>query len=101
MELLPPEIAAILPELYSQEHVDDPVVRVKFFTPDSSWTWYALEFDPDERLCFGLVDGLEEELGYFSLDELQHVRGRFGLPVERDLWFTPMKLSEVRRTVGA
>jgi hypothetical protein len=34
-----------LPPLYSQEHEADPLVICKFFTPDSTWTWYALEFD--------------------------------------------------------
>jgi Protein of unknown function (DUF2958) len=45
------------------------------------------------RLCFGLVDGHERELGYFSLDELEDVRGSMGLRVERDLYFTPCPLS--------
>ena len=44
------------------------MVHVKFFTPWTSWTWYGIEFD-GEDLCFGLVDGHEEELGYFSLSD--------------------------------
>jgi hypothetical protein len=51
------------------------------------------EFD-GEDLFFGLVQGLEEELGYFSLSELESVRV-LGLPVERDLYFTPKPLSEL------
>jgi hypothetical protein len=43
MELLPDKIKSTLPPLYSQEHVEDPIVHVKYFTPDSSWTWYATE----------------------------------------------------------
>ncbi|MEN5407683.1 DUF2958 domain-containing protein, partial [Aliarcobacter butzleri] len=39
---------------------------------------------------------LERELGYFSLDELESVRGLFGLKVERDLSFKPTKLSKVK-----
>jgi hypothetical protein len=30
---------------------------------------------------------LESELGYFSLSELESVRGPFGLPIERDVYF--------------
>lgn len=45
------------------------------------------------RLFFGLVIGHEPELGYFSVDELEQVRGRLGLPIERDLHFTPAPLS--------
>jgi hypothetical protein len=67
---------------------------VKFFTPDSSWTWYASEFD-GEDLFFGLVDGHEKELGSFSLSELKSIRGRFGLPIERDLHFTPTPLAQL------
>jgi hypothetical protein len=91
--LLPDEIAATLPALYSTENDADPTVHVKFFTPDSSWTWYLTEFDPNERLCFGLVIGLDHELGYFSLSELEEVRGPMGLSIERDLYFKSCSLS--------
>ena len=91
MELLPAEIATALPNLYSTEHDGDPVCRVKFFTPDSSWTWYGTEYDPEQRLFFGYVVGLSPELGYFSLDDLEAARGPLGLPVERDLWFYPVE----------
>jgi hypothetical protein len=94
--LMPAWLAAEIPALYSQENTEDPIVCAKFFTPDSSWTWYVTELDPMERVCFGLVDGHEQELGYFSLDELASVRGRLGLRIERDLWFTPCLLSAVR-----
>ena len=72
---------------------------VKFFTPDSYWTWYATEFDGTDTF-FGLVDGQEQELGYFSLSELEDVRGPLGLPVERDLHFNPTPLSEVRDSIA-
>lgn len=72
------------------------MVICKFFYPDFSWTWYAIEFDGDD-LFFGLVAGFENELGYFRLSELQSNRGRLGLPIERDLWFEPTPLSEVRK----
>ena len=44
---------------------------------------------------FGLVDGNYKELGYFWLSELESVRGPLGLPVERDLYWTPVPLSEL------
>ncbi len=86
----------MLPALYSQEHEEDPLVLCKFFTPDSHWTWYALEFD-GEDLFFGWVVGLEKELGYFRLSELLQVHGPFGLSIERDLHFSPTRLSEVKK----
>jgi Protein of unknown function (DUF2958) len=92
--LLPDDIAQTLPALYSQKHEDDPIARVKFFTPDSSWTWYCLEYSPEERLFFGLVHGHDRELGYFSLDEMEAARGPLGLPIERDLYWTPTPISK-------
>lgn len=74
---------------------DDAEIVVKFFTPWSNWTWYATEFD-GEDLFFGLVDGFEKELGYFSLTELESVSGPFGLKIERDLHFENKKLADVR-----
>tara|TARA_R100001530_G_scaffold6526_2_gene7603 strand:- start:2 stop:271 length:270 start_codon:yes stop_codon:yes gene_type:complete len=70
------------------------IAVVKFFTPDSSWTWYASEFDGKDTF-FGLVDGFEKELGYFSLSELESVRGKLGLPIERDRYFRPTPLDEL------
>ena len=96
MKLLPEEIRRSLPPLYSTEDQGDAaIVRVKFFTPTSSWTWYAIEFDGDD-LFFGLVDGFEKEMGYFSLSELDSVVGPYGVGVERDFYFKPCPLGEVR-----
>lgn len=96
MELLTKELLAKLPPLYSQENESDPMVICKFFYPDFNWTWYAIEFDGKD-LFFGLVDGDEEELGYFRLSELLSNRGKFGMPIERDLYFKPCRLSEIRK----
>ena len=92
MMLLTKELREKLPPLYSTENTDDPLVVCKFFTPDSSWTWYATEFDGEDTF-FGLVEGLETEVGYFSLSEMESARGPWGLPIERDRSFTPCKLS--------
>jgi len=85
-----------LPPLYSGEEKGlDALAQVKFFTPDAQWTWYASEFDQDD-IFFGLVNGFELEFGYFSLSELQSVKGPLGLPIERDLHFEPKSLRELR-----
>ncbi|MCB2178400.1 DUF2958 domain-containing protein [bacterium] len=94
-ELLDKESRERLPFLYENEHLGlDALALVKFFTPDSSWTWYASEFDGVD-IFFGLVSGLEVELGYFSLAELESVTGPLGLPIERDLYFEPKTLREL------
>lgn len=97
MQLLDGETRALLPELYANEKLGmKAVAPLKFFTPDSNWTWYPTEFDGDD-LFFGLVSGYAVELGYFSLTELEGVRGMFGLPIERDLYFEPQTLEEIKQ----
>ncbi|MDR9785841.1 MAG: DUF2958 domain-containing protein [Peptococcaceae bacterium MAG4] len=96
MKLLTKVIEKQIPPLYSTENQDDPIVITKFFTPWSFWTWYVLEYDPEKRLFFGYVAGIENELGYFSLDELESIRSSFGLKVERDLYWKPVPLSKVK-----
>ena len=95
MELLTKELREYLPPLYAQEQEADPLVICTYFTPDSSWTWYTIEFEGVD-VFFGLVIGLEQELGYFLLSEVQQARGPLGLPIERDLHFQPTRLSVVR-----
>ena len=96
MKLLTKEIISKLPKLYSQENNPDPIIQVKFFNPVGSWTWYGIEFSPEEGLFFGYVVGQESELGYFSLSELESAKGPLGLGIERDLYWTPVPLSKVK-----
>lgn len=95
--LVPDEIARQLPALYSQEgQGENANAIVKFFSPWTNWTWYTSEYDPGQRLCFGIVVGHEREFGYFALDELEEIRGPGGLRIERDLYWTPRPLKECR-----
>lgn len=98
MKILTEELRRRLPPLYSQENETDPMVICKLFYPDFHWTWYAIEFDGKDTF-FGYVVGDEPELGYFSLSELEGNRGKLGLPIERDLYFRPCRLSEIRAAV--
>ena len=112
--LLPDSLKERMPALYSQEHETDPMVVCKFFDPVGSWTWYPYEGSPVDEdgyydthkekvdyLFFGLVVGFVKELGYFSLEELktakEGMRGLRALPIERDVYFRPQRLSEIRR----
>jgi hypothetical protein len=90
-----------LPALYATEELDEGAATypVKFFTPWSSWTWYAREFD-GEDLFFGFAvnDAHPEgaELGYFSLNELKSIKGPHGLKIERDMHWSPKTLPEIK-----
>jgi len=70
----------------------DFIPVVKLFTPDAACTWLLTELDPeDPDIAFGLCDlGMGcPELGSVFVPELESVRGRLGLPIERDLYFAP------------
>ena len=120
MKLLTQAIIKKLPPIYAQEGLgDDAKIHVKFFTPDSSWSWFATEGNPivvrdgeqteldsQDQLTpgelvvdwrfFGMVHGFEKELGYFLLSELASARGRLGLPIERDRWLGDHTLGDLK-----
>lgn len=96
MKLLTKELLKKLPLRYSQESNPDPLCVGKLFAPWGNWTWYLIEYDPEERVFLAFVSGFEGELGYVSLDELEAIKGPFGLKIERDMWYEPLKLSEVK-----
>jgi hypothetical protein len=89
-----PTKSAKVPALYSQGDVDDPIVRVHYFV--GQWDWYILEWDAETGLAFGFCKGMDDELGYVSLPELEAVLARGLFPVERDLHWTPVPLSKVK-----
>ena len=96
MKLLTQELERKLPSLGTESET----AFVKWFTPDLNFTWYVAEYDPKTGDCFGLVEqqwrnGPEKELGYFNLKEIQDLRGKFGLPVERDRFFDPTPLLDL------
>jgi hypothetical protein len=104
MKLLTKEIRKKLPRLYAQDGKgDNAIVYLKFFTPDNNWTWFITEGEPvlsdtGEEVdfeFFGMVHGLENELGYFRLSQLQTVRGCLGLPIERDMYWKPETLGNL------
>jgi len=101
MKLLTEEIKAKLPKLGAMGGKDPTTVPivVKFFSPYSVWTWYVTEgeqMEDGDWEFFGMVHGVEKELGYFRLSELENAK-RDKLPlVERDLYYGDNhKLSEV------
>lgn len=97
MNILSHEAVHHLPPLYSQEHVDDPIVPCRFYHPSSDWYWYPIEFAPEKELFFGWVKGFEGELGYFSVAEFKDVEEQTGVSFVVDPSFTPMTLSEVKK----
>ena len=85
-----------VPPIYKSQDVAEPMALVKIFDPCGSWTWYVEEYDAETGEAFGLVDGFEKELGYFSLAEMSEVRGAMGIGLEVDTHFTPTPISKLK-----
>ena len=71
-----------VPELYEQENNENPIAHAHFLKESASgkvWHWYVTEAsDRDgDVLMFGLVDGHDRELGYFSLMQLAGIGAGF------------------------
>lgn len=98
MKLLTKELERRFNQVGSQENVSDPLIIAKFFNPSGSGTWYATEYNPETKIFFGYVSifgDYNDEWGCFSLAELESYRGRFGLGIERDLYFEEQPISNV------
>lgn len=93
MKLLNDSIKQTFPKLYSQDGKGyDALVHVKFFNPCGAATWFMTEGEEQENgdwLFFGwaTLNGVEGELGYTTLSQLESVRLPFGLTIERDIHF--------------
>jgi hypothetical protein len=96
MKLMTKEIERKARAQYAKgSELEGQMIVAKFFDPQGSWTWYLMNQDPNEPdYLWGIVSGFEVEMGSFSLSELQSVRGRFGLGIERDLYFHPIPAKE-------
>ncbi len=96
--LIAESILENIPDLYETERSINPICHIKLFTPDSQWTWYIIEFSKEDKsTCYGYIKGFESELGYFSLQELESIKGPLGLAIERDLSFSPTALEIIRK----
>ncbi|MDD5531243.1 MAG: hypothetical protein PHC52_00470 [Syntrophales bacterium] len=112
-KLLTKEIEKKLPPLYATESTPlaEKMLLVKYFLPGSSYTAYAAEYSPEERMFWGLVKGQAIEWGYFSLDEMEKIvrvpikvrdvrtgniiQGSMPMRIERDMGWPPRKAGEV------
>lgn len=98
MQLMTKELQNRFNEIGSQEHSKDPIVIAKYFNPTGAGTWYATEYIQAEKLFFGYVSIFGDdcdEWGYFSLEELENFKGRFGLGIERDLYCGEFPISKI------
>ena len=95
MELLPDELKKQAENQYPKGADFDQEIVAKFFTPWSNWTWYLMNKQPGEDYCWGIVEGDAIEAGSFSIKELDELAGPFGMEIERDLHFSPIKANDL------
>lgn len=102
--------------LYSQDGKgDEAIVWAKYFLPASRYTLYVTEMDIEKIVALGnrqIASGLTfgyvlspfgpdcDELGYASLDELCTVKDKFGNGLERDMYFSPTTIGDVKAGKG-
>jgi hypothetical protein len=75
-------------------NLDEVVCKVKLFNPTGRGNWYIAAYDPETRVAWGVAEIHSREAGPIDMAEIVHYRDRFGLPIERDLHYSP-------RTVAA
>ena len=98
MKLLTKNLMDRFHKVGNQEDEKVPLVIAKFFNPAGAGTWYATEYDPETNIFFGFVSIFgdhNDEWGSFSLEELESFKGSFGLGIERDLFFSEKRASEI------
>jgi len=80
--------------------LEKQVVVAKFFNPTGSGTWWLVNQDPeDSDYCWGICHIFETEVGSFSKSELENYVGRFGLRIERDLYFEEVNAKELLKSI--
>ena len=94
MKLLTKEIKVKAQNQYDKGSDMEQMVVAKFF--GGGWTWYLMNLAEDNNYAWGIVKGNAVEMGSFSMNELQEIKiPPFGMSIERDLYFEPMKANEV------
>ena len=101
MKLLTKEITEKATKQYSKGSDMEQMVVAKFFDPMGSWRWYLMNLGEDEDYAWGIVDGHAVEMGSFSMRELQSIQLPLGLGIERDMYFEPVKASELWKELNA
>jgi hypothetical protein len=101
LELMPDWLIHIINERQHENDnrsLDDTLVFAKLFMPDADWYLWISEYDAREQrvLCYAILnsDVQMAEWGWQWVDDLQEVRGRMNLPMERDTSFTLKPLHE-------
>ena len=97
MKLMTKAIKAKFERVGTQEGATDPLAILKLFDPCGRWTYYATEYNAEDRVLWGYCVSAHgpdcDEWGYSDLEEIEATKNRLGLHMERDLYFRPCPVS--------
>ena len=89
------KILEIIPGLFKTEDIppEERLVYIHFLI--EGWDWYIVEYDPEDRIFFGFVDGESvpfPEWGYIEYENLKALRsGPVEVEIEKNWKIRPMK----------
>ena len=95
MSLLSEKIKKKAESQYKEGSDMDQEIVAKFFNPTGKGDWYLMNKDPKSGYCWGIVDLFAVEVGSFDIRELEEISLPFGMKIERDEYFTPMKAKDL------
>ena len=92
---------------YTEMDPNDPIAKVRLFLPNTRFVYYATALTHYDEVavlsgfCVSPLGPDCDEEGDMAASELIALRDpMFGLPVERDLIWTPRHLSEIRKEIS-
>ena len=102
MKLLTAELLKRFKKVGNDEETstENKVIICKFFNPTGRGTWYATEYNEKEKMFFGYVSifgDYNDEWGYFTIDELEDFKGKFGLGIKRDITFKEIQFKDLQK----
>ena len=102
MKLLTKEITEKAQKQYDKgSDLEGQMVVAKFFNPAGRGTWYLMNLADDKDYAWGIVDLFAVEMGSFSIKELSDAKLPFGLNIERDMYFEPVKADELWKALNS
>jgi hypothetical protein len=82
-------------DIHYEALAEEIICKVKLFNPTGIGTWWIASYEPETGIAFGVAELYERELGSIWVPEIVEYRGRFGLPIERDLHYKPTSCAEI------
>lgn len=100
MMLLTQELKDRFIKIWTQEDEADPIIVAHFFNPQGAGDRYAFSYDDVDQIFFGYVSIFKDwndEMWYFTVQELGSYKGPLGLWIERDKYRHEIPFSQLKK----